>query len=483
MPCNICNSLFIYYNNYTVCYCNTNVVIVPYDDSINIIQHHIAKNKIQFENHIRTYKKNELIKGVFWTREKYIRKFMEIYSAIEVDKLASTSNLLRRLFVMNEFSEEKHVDNNTIQSIIAEYTKILDMEDGKIKLEAKTFNMISSVVYDRNNLESIQLKNIGLFANENYVRLINTFGRHGIMSEEKARAKIQEEKQNIRLVRAGSNRISSVKKTIEKFYDLISSLYSFFCKNKLYQETFSFPMENIEINPIDIKKFNAKYPMIEKPTEINFLLFKNDLLRMFKEKFDEVIVNFVLSDDNRDAFPLFIKIEDKIIISQAFGELYCYFLHAIVNKKEFDKETEKRSKIFEQKIVKRYFEELGFRYYKNVPIPNMEIDGIAISDDIVYVIEVKGWGLRKLLEEKTSAEFLVREIKSAITGIRHNAISGKIKRRRPIKDKVMWVSNNKELFHIKKTAIVAGLLVINEQPIISEYLNCKIINVDDMSNP
>ena len=30
----------------------------------------------------------------------------------------------------------------------------------------------------------------------------------------------------------------------------------------------------------------------------------------------------------------------------------------------------------------------------------MEIDGIAISDSKVFVIEVKGWGAKKLLEEK-----------------------------------------------------------------------------------
>ena len=484
MPCDTCDSLLIYYNDRTVCHCWTDVLIIPYDDSIKIIQYQIEKSKRIFENIIRPYIKNELIKGVFWAREMQIRRFSEAYSAIETDKLVSSSHLLRRLVIMNNFYEKKHINMETIQTMISMYIKIIDLEDAKIKLEAKNFNMISTIAYDMNRLENIQPKSVGIFANENYNRLKKTFAKHGIFSEEQASTKIQEGKKNIRSVEAGSNRITSITQIIEKFYDFISSLYVSFFRNRVYQEAFSFPMQSIQINPIDIRRFYGKYPMVENPTEIDFQSFKDDLMQVINDKFEEVGVNFILSEDNKDAFPLFVKLGDAVIISQAFGELYCYFLHAIVHKREFDRETEKRSKIYEQKIVKKHFENLGFRYYNNFSIKGkMEIDGIAISEDAAYVIEVKGWGSRKLLEEKTSEELLKREIKSAIIGIKHNFTTGKITTKRSIKEKVQWVSENKGSFRIKQEITVAGLLVINEQPVITKYLNCEIINVADMANP
>ena len=178
--------------------------------------------------------------------------------------------------------------------------------------------------------------------------------------------------------------------------------------------------------------------------------------------------------------PLFLQIENVVFVSQTFTELYSYVLHAILNKDEFDKETEKRSKIFEQKIVKTQFESNGFRYIPNYVVKNkMEIDGIAISDLEVFVIEVKGWGSRKLLEEKTSKEHLDRDIKNSVDGIYISHSTGKIKQKVPLPTKVSMVNSHRKKFRILEQAKIIGLLVINERPTISHYNGCQVMFVDD----
>jgi len=109
----------------------------------------------------------------------------------------------------------------------------------------------------------------------------------------------------------------------------------------------------------------------------------------------------------------------------------------------------------------------------------MEIDGISISDSNVFVIEVKGWGARRLLEERSSKEILERDIKNAIDG-RHFVFSVKKTRRKvSLPKKVSWIRENKSRFRIPNNTKITGLLVINEKPLLSEYNGCKIMFIDD----
>lgn len=109
----------------------------------------------------------------------------------------------------------------------------------------------------------------------------------------------------------------------------------------------------------------------------------------------------------------------------------------------------------------------------------MEIDGIAISPDLVYVVEVKGWGSKRLIEEHTSKKILEKEIKNSIDGLHIHVKTGKTTRPVSLPKKISWVTKNKERFKIKESAKIKGLLVINEPPPITEYSDCKIIFVDD----
>jgi hypothetical protein len=52
----------------------------------------------------------------------------------------------------------------------------------------------------------------------------------------------------------------------------------------------------------------------------------------------------------------------------------------------------------------------------------MQIDGIAISNSKVYVIEAKGWKAKDLIQDYYTREILEDEIRNAIDGLDFTAI-------------------------------------------------------------
>ena len=78
------------------------------------------------------------------------------------------------------------------------------------------------------------------------------------------------------------------------------------------------------------------------------------------------------------------------------------FLHAFTHKKIFDGITETKSKEFEKETVKNNFEKIGYQYIPNITDKRkstLEIDGLAIKDNICYIVECKGWKLRPLIDD------------------------------------------------------------------------------------
>lgn len=484
MPCKICSTELIAIKDIPTCPHCKNLSLVPYEDSIEISKHYIDLFKNKFETIITKFQKNKLLVGIFWEREKEIIRFNEVYSTLNLSSLTSSSLLIRRIIKMDSFLEEKKPTEEDIKKIIEVYSQLLNFEEDKSKLEAKTWSMINFVKYDLDKLDDLSLVDgIIVCPNEKYSRVMQTFAKHNIMSENVAERKIKEWSKDLIYVERGSKKSKTSKETIERFYEMISMLYTAFLRSSIFYEAYKIPNEKLLINPIDIKKLLGRYMIShENVTEIDYSLFKEDVIIIFKKDFQKIFTNFVLSEDNVDAMSIFLRIDDRIFVSQTFGELYSYFLHAIVNKKEFDNETKRRSKIYEQKIVKEYFKNHNFEYFNNFQVKNkMEIDGIAVSEKEVIVIEVKGWGSHKLLEEKTSKEILDREIKNAIDGIHIHQETKTVKHMVPIKKKVEWVSSNRNLFKIKKETPITCMLIINEIPTISEYHECKVGFIDDFA--
>lgn len=487
MPCKICNSTLIYVYEYLTCPKCEKLTLVPYNDSLKIANYLLNQYKTKFFEAVKIFKKNHLLENIFLQREIEIRRFLRQYSTLDISRLLTCTLLLRRIFQMSDFSEQKDVTENDAIKVITTYAHLVDFEEACIKLKVNHFTMVKLFKYDLNNLQNLSIdNNTVIFPNEQYDRIMATFEKFNIMSAEMAENKMQEwRNMNILFPKPGSDKSYTSEDTIKRFYGWISSFYTAFYRNKLCIEAFGLPNENLDIDPMMIKEFVTKQEVHgDSLSSSNYHGFKSELDIDFKTKSTEFENIFVLSQDNLTAFPLFVKLDDKVLISQAFGELYCYVLHAILNKDLFDEETKRRSKEFEGNIVKNKFEERGFSYKPPFKVKGnspMEIDGIAISDSQVYVIEVKGWGAKRLIEEKSSEDNLMRDIKNSIFGFHYVVKINKLKKNVSLPKKVEWVNNNRTKCGISPSVEITGLLVINQHPPFSECACCKIEFIDDMS--
>ena len=460
-------------------------------DSIKIIQHIINLCEEKFDRQILPFAKNELIKGVFWEREKQVRDFMASYSTFDLGMLFLKSYLIRKLYAMNEFTGEKHANSNAILRTIDDYSGIMDLKESKMDLESGNCVMGGSLACDVDDLLSYGINDLGklllyktnIYPTEYDYRRIGAFAKYGIMSENDADVKMQEYRKQYKPVIAGSDQIVSVDETIKRFYDLMCTWIVGFVRNSAYKKMFH-PRDNmnITINPTDLRKFLGYYPPSQDPTELDFKPFREKLMTIFGERFQEIIDNFVLSEDNLFAIPLFVKFGDTVTMSQDWTYMYSYYLHTIVHKKQFKVETEIRSKFFE-KTVRKDFQDAGFRYCPEFgPRKEMEIDGLAIYNNKIFVVEVKGWGPHKFLDEASSQVIVTREIKSAVTGTRMNHNKLNTRQRPSLLEKIEWVKANREKIGISKGATVEGLLVTNVPPTISKYLGCKILLIDGLAD-
>jgi hypothetical protein len=109
----------------------------------------------------------------------------------------------------------------------------------------------------------------------------------------------------------------------------------------------------------------------------------------------------------------------------------------------------------------------------------MQIDGIAISSSKVYVIEVKGWKSKDLIQDSQTREILEEEIRNAIDGLSFTRNSGNTRKKVPLPQKVEWVKSHRKSLGISEKADIIGMLVINREPVISEYGGCIVRYIDD----
>ncbi|MCH7560108.1 MAG: NERD domain-containing protein [Thaumarchaeota archaeon] len=481
MTCEKCGHILFYLYDDLLCPKCEKLSIVPYSDSIKITEHFISYLNELIENELKNYSKYSLIITAFWEREKHIRNFNNNYGLLDLDPLLSYNLLMRRIIQMNNFSDKK-TNPEKIKKLIKTFGTFSRLEEFRQSLESRTWSLLYMKKYDLKRLDDLSLTDVHYCSNENYDRIERTFLKHNIVSKSKGEKLIQEWGMDVDLNVKKFSRYLSPRETISIFYELMSMLYVIFFKNKLYVEAFGFFDSNKStINPITLKKIAESYPVHDDALSTAKLdEFTAFVITKLGGKYKEFFQNFVLSEENPSAIPLFFKFNDLILISQAFSNLFHYALLAFVHKNEFNDETERRSKIFELNIVKNHFENKGYRYITDYKIKNkMQIDGIAISDSQVYVIEVKGWSSKRLIEEKTTKNILERDIKNAIDGFHFVRKSNKNRKTVSLPKKVNQIRTDRIKLKISENAKIEGMLVINESPTLNEYNGCKIVFVDD----
>ena len=483
MPCQRCGSVLLFIEGIPSCPDCERIGLVPLRDSLAIMETILAERKNNLMGAIARYDRNHVLQIAFAIREHLAREFTLAYTPLNIAGIVACTAIIKEVLGCRRAFGDERGNAGRVVGMIGEFGAILGTRDYLHYLRAGTYNMIRMARYDPSSLGSLSLRDFPLYPNERHYPVSEAFAAHGILTGNAAAQRVGEMSKDWKSVELGSKKIASVGATISTFYHTSSMLFVALNTNRERQACFALPKGgSSRIPPLKLKKFIAAIPAFgEGPTCCRSPRFERRARAEFGACYGEFVRNFVASHSNPCAFPLFLEAGGEVFTSHFFGELHCYALLPVLHKREFDKETERRSRRFERTVVPRHFEQLGFEYTRNVRVKGVcEIDGIAVSSDRAYVIEAKCWSSKALLGGPYYAQNLGLKVRGAIEGRQRELNTGQIKRRGvPLPDKVDWVRRNRAKYGIKDGAPIEGVLVVNTAPPIREHMGCKVVFVND----
>ena len=478
MPCPECESRLVFIEGYLTCPSCEHIGLVPQHDAVRIMQSILDEGKQNLMSAIAVYDPDHIIETAFVLREQTVRNFTLHYAALDLEMLIGSTAMIKMLLQAPRPAAGRQASTGEAVRLIESYATLLSAEDNLYNLRAGTHSMIHTTRYRLDSLGGLRPADFPLCPNEAYTPIMSAFRKHGIMTEAEAVEKVRE-MQKLKRVELGSKKVTTLEQTISVFYPTSNMLRVAFAANRMREEIFSLPDgRGAPATFFKLKKFIAGIPAFDGGvTWCHARSFERVAKSWFGGRYAAFARNFVAGRDNPGAFPLFLLIGDKVFISHFFGELYCYALLPVLHKKAFDRESMDRGRSYER-VVQAHFEGRGFRYIPNVK-NGFEIDGIAVSDSIVYVIEAKCWSSR-LTGNPAHSYRLAQKMRGAIDGVQHERAAQKTKRAGvPLPRKVNWVRKNRARFGIGKNVDISGLLVVNTPPFAPDHNGCRIEFLDD----
>lgn len=394
------------------------------------------------------------------------------------------------------------VTNNSsdIEKLISNFERIIDLENAFLQLKSDYRNIIYFEKFDIASFSYTDIKKFQIVLNENFITLEKTFENHDLFTARKAEEKFNEYKKAEEDLPI-KNELLPPQEFIEKYYNLLNTIFVAFNRNKTFRECFNIDgYEEILNEPRDLLEFLSTFELFNDDTitispTTDFI---NKALIYFKVPKDKIKGFFVFDVNNKLIFPLFIRFRNKelgdiIIISKDFSRFVYTVLHVILTKDLFDKKTVKVSKKFENAKVKSEFQENGYFYINDITDrkkATLQIDGLAIKDEICFVIECKGWRFPKLIDEVETKQNIIRDLEGVVLGKEYTTKSGGqfIKNKPSILMKVDFVRENIESlgnqykFDHSKITIVEGLIITIDFPPIDEFKGIKVLSINQISN-
>lgn len=481
MPCAECGSVLVIVEDSLTCPSCENIGLVPQPDSIRILQSILNERRRSLMHKAAAYDPDSILDRAFALREEAARGFILHYTVLDLEALIGGTAIIRALLQDPCPPAGRPASSGEAKRLIKSFATLLGAYDGLDSLRAGTYNMIHMGRYDLNNLRGLRASDFPLYPNEKHAPIMDTFARHGVVPKAEAARKIREA-HSVETVKLGSGRLTSPEHAISIFYHPISMLSVALAANRHRRELFSVPSGASALPTfLELRRFIGDVPAFhDGVTRCHASHFERVAMSRFGARYAAFACNLVAGRNNPGAFPLCLKIKDEALISHFFSDLYFYTLLPILHKKEFDLEAARRGHAYER-TVQVHFEQRGFRYAPNVTKKGvLEIDGIAVSEEIAYVIEAKCWVPRLLIGDPAYLGNLAQRMRGAIDGVQHERRTGKAKQRGvPLSRKVEWVREHRKQFGIGEGVEVKGLLAVNTVPPIQEYNGCEIVLVDD----
>lgn len=499
MPCNKCGHFLILREEELICpKCNDMQILDSVTASI------ISCKRVQY---FKELWKTELVKANRPTfllhiadhREHTCREFFKKYSLIELGKYFSDTLFLKRVIKLSNPQGGQIIDDKTTSApFIDLFNETIRVEVDNLLINSCYANMLYSKEFELDSISGEDaLSNFIITQNEMYLDLFESYANYGIFTQQEGEAKIKESMEEFeRIMQKNEPKsILTRQEFVERNYDIISSLYMSLLRNELFAEVFELrDYGEILTDPSDLMKFINQFPYdIRGLTTCDTVDFLKRLKDFFNKDEDTLRKIFLFENTNPDCFPLFIRFQhekrDFVIISQAFTIFVYILLHAILTRSLFIRETEKRAKKFES-VVKETFENLGFTYHPNFTYvenkKKIEIDGLAVKNDVCYVVECKKPRLPLLVESNEARKIMIEDLKGIVDGFKRIPRNGEraIIDRPSLPCKIDYVKINKNSLPINLQGVskIIGIVITMDNPFLESYKGIKFLPLNKITN-
>lgn len=485
MPCTICQTEYVSYNDKIVCPNCSNFKILDSVTARNIAEKRANIIRELWKKELKTIDQNSLLLHIFRHREFEARQFWTNLGLMDVDSMFSDTLFLKR--VMEDGNPDGNIMIDSVKKaepIIKLFNETKRVETDKALIDSCYALMKFENDFEESSLDDNQiLSNFSILPTETYLKLRKSYENYGLYTREDAEKKFQEfadEYEKIKQQKIKSSFLTR-EKFIEKNYSMISNLYLILLRNEVYSEVFDVrDLQNLSSDPSTIIGFFNEFSYVNNVlTEDDTDSFLNRCGNHFKKSLPVVRKNILFEQGNSKVFPLVLRIiwkRDSVFLSQAFTAIMYILLHAVLTKDLFDIETSKRGKQFEDDVRKK-FEELGFTIIPNVKddykTPTLEIDGIAVKDDYCIILEDKNRRLPPEVESTKARTIIIQDLRGIVDGYKRTVKDGQriIKQVKTISEKMEYVKNNLSKLGLSKVSPdkIFGLVVTQDFPLFSNY--------------
>jgi hypothetical protein len=455
----------------------------------------ISKSRLEyldglFLDYVRKFRKSNLIAHIVWERERFSSSFIEQYQAFNMSVFVSYSVLIKRIMAVGSFSNTIRANQQNTKELVDSFSKYIEHLTYHSYLEDEFAELKAKADFNPHNLSiGEKLSNFSVIVNEDFIPIYQTFANNQIYNDFEARRKIEEYSKDLGPFERSPLALDP-KTYISRNYLALNSLYCGLLKNEIYSKDV-FDLTSFRRACITPDKVMAFVDIFTTPQNSSAIvdggMFRVWLDRIFDDNLIEMEKIFVFCEENQNTFPLFVELEDRILVPRATTYMISRLLYPIVHKELFDAETEKRSKELEMTKVVEAFSQAGYRYFSNLTDkkhPSMEIDGIATRNREMWVVEVKGWGIKTYFEHKERQDWLMRDLKGVIEGWKYTTIGGTQRREKKVSlsEKVKFVKKNMSIWGFRQDDYdtVNGVIVIRDYPPTRECAGIQIRSVNEV---
>lgn len=483
---------------------NDDRLICPQCEKLNILALDVALQICQkqsdwfikgFEEIINGFEKKPLILCLFRKRELLITQFLKIPS-IDLSELLSLNLLLKKAMEYYDIKGSEKVNNDNINQLIDLYSKFVKIQSNHILIEEDFGHLIVKEDFDLNKIDyQTLMSNFKFVFNEDWFSVLETYEQNLILTDEKVIEHFEKYKEEYKAAKnKPKSKLTTPEKKITALYPTFLSLRTGLIKNSLFLNIFNpdyLKEKNIHIDVFSrlTKNFEGNPGnIISLPTRDFKWLLRKEFTRSEK---NNLYNSFVFSKENQNIFPLYLELDKIVHISLDFTYFMDLFYYSFYYKELFNQETQRLSDIFEKEIVPKTFRKNGFEVATNITDtpknPNLEIDSIALNDNLLYVIETKMWGIKKFYDHKKIHEFMKRDLEGIVDGKKYTTKNGEL----TIKDipslrlKIEYVKDNLKSIcpkHHENITEIRGLIITKSHPPINLYKNIAIISSNYINN-